>query len=140
MSCLMEPGLTPCTRRTHLCKMSIHHFGGQFLCVHFDSQNGGHRMGTGRCMPNGARGQYNENSCVCLVFFLKAGCRSQPQSWLSLLEAQDTPDPATAWTRQVLLSQALILAGETLHWSYGKFYILCLNFHINSRVLKIRAE
>ncbi|XP_033637860.1 cation channel sperm-associated protein subunit delta-like [Asterias rubens] len=34
----------------------------------------------------------------------QAGCRSQPQSWLSLLEAQDTPDPATAWTRQIYRS------------------------------------
>ncbi|XP_038050155.1 cation channel sperm-associated protein subunit delta-like [Patiria miniata] len=30
----------------------------------------------------------------------EAGCKSQPQSWLQQLTAQDSPDPATAWTRQ----------------------------------------
>ncbi|XP_022107561.1 cation channel sperm-associated protein subunit delta-like isoform X3 [Acanthaster planci] len=30
----------------------------------------------------------------------QVGCRSQPQSWLRQLIAQDSPDPATAWTRE----------------------------------------
>ena len=32
-----------------------------------------------------------------------------------------------------------ILAGKILHWSYGKVDCLCHNFHINPRVMKVKA-
>ena len=32
------------------------------------------------------------------------------------------------------------LAGKILHRSYGKVDILCHNFHINPRVMKVKAE
>ena len=33
-----------------------------------------------------------------------------------------------------------ILAGKILHGSYGKVEILCPNFHIKPRVMKVKAE
>ena len=32
-----------------------------------------------------------------------------------------------------------ILAGKILHWSYGKIDIMCRNFHINPRVMEVKA-
>ena len=33
-----------------------------------------------------------------------------------------------------------ILAGKILHWSFGKVAILCHNFSINPRVMKVKAR
>ena len=37
-----------------------------------------------------------------------------------------------------LVHSLSILAGKILHWFYRKVYILCHNFHINPRVMKVK--